>query len=516
MIKPTWRRFAPWGLYLALAAAVAAAGIYIIFQTVNLPLQISLGVILLGLVVFIVLDPHRVGQIFTGRNARYGSNALILMIAFVGILAVINFLFYQNSKRWDLTQDKEHTLAPETINMLKSLSKTVTATAYYTKQISSDTARGLLEDFKSNAAGKFEYRFVDPNADPVSANQAGITSDGTIVLSMGSAHEMITYASEQELTAALLRLTNPGTRVVYFLAGHGEGDPESADNPGYSKAKDRLTAKNYTVKKLNLIAEKQIPADATVIVIAGPIKPVTTDEMTLLKDYVAKGGSLLVEEMPVPLTQYGNAADPLADYLVKDWGIKLGDDLVIDLSANPVTVAVASQYGSHPITQKLQGMVSIYPTARSVQSVTPAPQGLQNTVLVTTADRSWGETDYEALKNNQVKFDQSKDLAGPVPLAVASENSSINARVVVFGDTLFACNNYFDQYGNADMFINSVDWAAKQDKLINLTPKTTTQRVLVPPQTYGMGLVLFGSIFLVPGLVILMGIVTWLRRRSRG
>ncbi len=64
--------------------------------------------------------------------------------------------------------------------------------------------------------------------------------------------------------------------------------------------------------------------------------------------------------------------------------------------------------------------------------------------------------------------------------------------------------------------VNSVDWATEQEDFINLTPKNTTSRVLVPPQTLTMGIVLLVSIFVFPGLVIVAGIVALIQRRRRG
>src|SRR4030043_328365 len=131
-MKPEWRRFAVFGLYLALLAAVVAAVLYIIQREWNLYLQISLAIILLGLGIFALLDPQRVRTALSGRQAKYGSNALVLTIACVGILVVINYLVFQNSKRWDLTEDQKFTLAPETLETLKSLPETVQAKAFFT------------------------------------------------------------------------------------------------------------------------------------------------------------------------------------------------------------------------------------------------------------------------------------------------------------------------------------------------------------------------------------------------
>jgi hypothetical protein len=85
-----------------------------------------------------------------------------------------------------------------------------------------DTAKSLLGDFRSSSNGKFDFEFIDPNADPVQARKYGITGDGKIVLIMGDTQETAAYADENTLTQAMIRLISPEERAVYFLTGHGE------------------------------------------------------------------------------------------------------------------------------------------------------------------------------------------------------------------------------------------------------------------------------------------------------
>ena len=86
----------------------------------------------------------------------------------------------------------------------------------------------------------------------------------------------------------------------------------------------------------------------------------------------------------------------------------------------------------------------------------------------------------------------------------------------MFGDADFPVDANVAAYGNSDLFVNSLDWAAKQENLINLTPKQNTDRLMVPPQRVTMNLILLGSVFILPGLPVLAGIVVWIQRRRRG
>lgn len=516
-MKPEWRRFAPFGAYLSLLALLAGAGIYTVQREWNLAVQICLALVILGLAVFTFLDPERVRVMLTGRQARYGSNTLVLSIAFVGIVVVINYLVYNNSQRWDLTEDKQFTLAKETLETLDKLTEPVLAQAFFTAQANPERARDLLDQYKFHAKDKFDYVFIDPDADPVAAEQAKITRDGTIVFKMGDRQEPVTLISEQEMTAALVRLMSAEERTVYFLTGHGEKSPEATGEQSYGLVKRTLESKNYTVKLLNLLAENQVPADAKVVVIAGPRKPLAQQEVDLLRDYVAKGGALVISEEPTVLTEFGEQPDPLATYLEETWGIVFGNDLVVDQTSNQPTFAIGVEWGSHQITNQLKGYMTVMPTTRSV-TLKEGVSGVSQVKLLSTSPRSWAETDLPALENSnaQIKPDEGVDLLGPVPVAALGENFETKGRVVVFGDSDFASNGFFTAYGNGDLFINSIDWTAGQEQLINLTPKNTVQRMVIPPQKVVMNIIFLGTVCVFPGLILLAGIIVWWQRRRRG
>jgi ABC-type uncharacterized transport system involved in gliding motility auxiliary subunit len=87
---------------------------------------------------------------------------------------------------------------------------------------------------------------------------------------------------------------------------------------------------------------------------------------------------------------------------------------------------------------------------------------------------------------------------------------------VVIGDAEFANDNNFVQYGNGTLLTNSIDWAAGQEDLINLTPRENVNRVLVPPTVFTNGMVLLITVFLIPGAILVAGIVTWIQRKKRG
>lgn len=476
----------------------------------------SAGLVILGLAAYAIMEPDRVRRFFTGRQARYGSNAVVMSIAFLGILVVANMIAFQNPRQVsDLTEDNENTLAPELTAALESLPEPVTATAFFS-QGGTQSADKLLSNMKAASNGKFDYRFINPDRDPQAALNAGITGDGKILLQMGDRREIVAFASDTEMLKGLLRLLNPGTNVVYFLTGHRERDAEQPGDTAITLARGTLENKNYTVKTLNLLAENEIPEDASVIVIAGAVEPISENEIKLIKEYLAQGGALIVMQDPTPLTQISEDSDLLADMLSSDWGITLNNDVIIDLRSPEPTYAVSViPYGEHPITRNMNNVVSIYPFTRSI-SASAVPEGVTLSPLVSTSEQSWSETNFESLtQGGQVGLDEG-ETAGPLILAMAGENATTGGRVVVFGTSGFPTDPNFEAYGNGDMFVNSVDWAAEQEDLASITPQTPTERTFKIPGQFQLIVILLGSIFIIPGLVVLAGISTWLARKRQG
>lgn len=527
-------KYAVIGLILALLACVSTgliasanvltgAGMFTLEETqqnaLNIALQVSVGLLLIGLGVYAFLSPDTIRRFFTGRQARYGSNSLILTLAFVGILIAVNYIVYNNQNLlgapWDFTADQSNTLSSETLQILATLPDNVNATAFYTASLDSTSAEDLLQKFKNNSNGKFDFTFINPDLDPVAAREAGITGDGKILLQMGETKEIASFASETELVRTIVRLISPEARAIYFLQGHGEMSLEAGEDRSYSVVKSTLEAKNYTVNSLNLLTSPEIPEDADTIVIAGPTKPVSPAEVELLKSYVDNGGSLVILEDPRYFTEFGTANDPLAAYLVREWGIKLNEDVVIDPSSsqNPFQ-AVSSYYNpSHPITQNLTAnLIVVFPQARSL-GISSEKENITQTWLISTIESAWGETELEA---DQLANDPAKDTQSPLYLAIAGENASTGGRVVVYGNSLFAIDVNFDVYGNGNMFINSVDWAAEQEDLLNITTRPQTQRIFNAPNNLNFIILILITVVVLPGMVVFFGVSSWIARRRRG
>jgi ABC-type uncharacterized transport system involved in gliding motility auxiliary subunit len=523
-----YKQYAPIGLVISGLALLSLVGFFLArvlieIQLLALPddelltrgLWISAGAVVLGLAITALLNPDGVRRFFTGRQMRYGSNSIILLLAVIGVLFFANALVLNNPQTWDMTEDQQNTLNPETVAILESLDEPILARAYYSTQLSSDNARRLLENFRENSKGRFTYEFINPEFNPVMAERDNVERDGTIVLISETRREIVSFASERDLASGILRLMNPGERYVYFTAGHGELSIDTPGESSYTLVRRSLELKNYIIESLNLISAGSVPENADAVVIVGPQRPFSEAEVDALRRYLVQGGGLVVMKEPV-FSDEEILPDPLDD-LLAEWGIAFNNDLVIDPNVNPPIIAVAdpASYANHPVTQGLLGYYSAFPTARSLSIVPIDASSIIAVPLAFTGANAWGETDLDSIGTNAQRFDPDVDTPGPVILAIASEDWLLNTRLVAFGDSELAADSFYRQ-GNGDIVINAIDWVAEQEQQINLTPRDTINRQYRQPGTLGLIGLLFAGLCALPIIIAGAGISTWVARRRRG
>ena len=485
---------------------------------VRVEAPLAIGVALIGLAV--LTNPATVRQSVTGRQARYGSNAVIMSVAFLGIVSLLNFLGVRHAKRIDLTAEKQFSLSAQTTQVLADLKDPIHVTAFFPQTDSRrQNAEDLLKEYAART-DKFTYEFIDPDLQPALARQFQITSYGTLVFQRGDKTQDILGLQEQDFTSAIIKVSRETSPVVYFITGHQERDPESSEQSGYNQISSLLQKDNYVVKSLNLAVTDTVPSDAAVVVLAAPQLPLANEELQRLTDYADTGGKLLVMSDP-------KLPNPLGDLLNK-YGVAFRNDAVIDPSSSffgDVGSPLVSRYQFHQITKDMGGLTSFFPLARTLDLPADKPADVIVTPLIQTSPDSWGETDYE---NKQVRFDNGKDAKGPLTIAAVIEKGGSNApanngqtpspkaRLVVIGDSDFVSNGVLQSvrgaFGNTDLFLNAVNWLAEEETLISIRPKPPAQHslILTRPQSNFIFVV---TTILIPALVLLLGGVIWWRRR---
>src|SRR5262249_13444172 len=144
-----------------------------------------------------------------------------------------------------------------------------------------------------------------------------------------------------------------------------------------------IEAIGYSDRALTLPTASRIPADCAVVADVAPRSAYAPDEVRVLRDYLARGGRLLLMYDP------GFPATADVQGLLGEVGLEVGDGIVVDptnhAGTEPDNVAVP-YYQRHPITDQLA--LTVFPAPRPIRLLSQRPK-IQATTLVNTSQDSY-------------------------------------------------------------------------------------------------------------------------------
>jgi ABC-type uncharacterized transport system involved in gliding motility auxiliary subunit len=451
----------------------------------------------------------------------------------IGFIGVSHYLANHSNVRWDVTQNKQHTLSNNTIEFISSLTNEVQLTAFHVG-MPPKYLLDLFNEYERVSAGVIKTDIIDPIEQIAYAAKFGnaINADERkVIVQSGENRKDVDFSlsalSEEKLTNAIASVSR-APRTVYFLTGHGEYSSSSQEYAGLSKFKQLLSDNNITSKTLMLGISQSIPADCDVLIIAGPKNALSQTEETIIGDYLTKGGDalFLIEHTIVttpdkPLSADQLQKNPSLNVILNQWGLDVQSDIVVDFTnhiGDDVGSPATKNYQRHKaLTEGLD--YTFYVRPRSIRVLPQRRASIKHAVIVSTAstENSWAETN----RTLDIQFDPNTDTPGPVPFAyvvIEEKNSedpqnkkSSDTRLIVFTDADFLSNVYIHQYSNAQMGLNLVNWLAELDyktfvsakeikvERLDLTSKQKRQVIVI--------------LFLLPFMFVIAGLVVWLRTK---
>jgi len=318
---------------------------------------------------------------------------------------------------------------------------------------------------------------------------------------------MKAFKAEQAFTSAILELMSPIKQNVKFSVKHGEKSIYVYNADGLSEAKRFLARDNLEVEPLELIALPDLAqTNCDVLVIAGPTRKFLDPEINVLRRYLLNGGRALILLDP----EIATGLEPL----LKEFNVTVGNNVVVDPErrlpyASPLQLVIGL-YGDHPITRRLQTFTMFF-LARSVSVLDAGNTVNVASELLMTGRRGWGETETDG---DTFRFDEDKDLVGPVSVGVTVENEKSGLRLIVIGDADFITNREITQGGNRDLFLNSVNWLLKREFLVSVGTKTIVEMKRLELDKFQLSVITLLVIGVVPALSLLAGLFVWLARRQ--
>ncbi len=475
------------------------------------------------------------------RKLAFGVNSVITVLLVIGIVCTLYYIADRHPLRKDFTKNKIQTLSPITLKTLKGLDKKVEAIAFFETGTPAETMVGDLLKEYGRRSGFFSYSKVDPQQKPAEFKRYAMSDFGVLFIS-GERRKKVgmqeifavsynnqygqelppEFIGEQAFTNAIIAVAADKQKTICFTEGHGERNINGQGEADYSGVRVMLEGENYMTRTVNIATEKTVPSDCNVVVTAGPEKYLSKEEYDTLHGYLAGGGRALFMLDPMKNSS--------VETMLSEWGIRVGNDIVIDRGRyfGEDALTPVPEFAYHDITSELSRtkLTVGLPAARSITAAQNKPAGVMISPLLETSADSWAETD---MTTPNATYDKDKDIKGPVSLAVAVEkpvsgDGGTETRIVVVGDSDFASNGFTVMTpdvvkaiaggaGNADLFVNMVNWLAGEEKLISIRPKPAEMNPLniTGPQRIRV-FQLF--VFVIPSLIIMFGGYIWYRRRS--
>jgi len=488
------------------------------------PLGLVIGGAALGLL-WLVVNIAKLTAVAKGRQARliFDSAAFILVI--LGIVVLINYIGVRHHIRKDMTKSQQFSLSEQTHKVAQDLSKEIKLIAFISREYyRGPELRDRLREYEM-LSPKIKVEEYDPKTD-FSKQKEYDASDGLIVVELGDRQEKVYGGSEEQITSAILAVSQGKKTKAYFLQGHGENPLEGNTPNSVATLKGNLENQQYDVQTLSLMAQKrpQVPADCAVLVIIGPQRPLDEKEVKAIKDYLQQGGKVFIAVGPPPA--------PGLKEILTSYGITPLDGMVMDPQMSlwgQINVPMVNAPASHKITRNLGAVILPVTRAFALQSTAPQypgappPPGPHPVALLESSSAAWLET---TLKG-QPKKDPGEQGGPLVMAALVDETTPLSPtmpgmppppsgngmRLVVVGTPVLVSDTLIQQGVDIGVVfaLKSIAWLVENEKLISIPPKDTTpNRITVSDRQRNLAIVV---VCLLPALIMLTGVTVWWRRR---
>src|SRR2546425_75410 len=283
---------------------------------------VSLAVLFLVLAYFALLSRKMTPQGEALKRLRLGTALLAVAVIVVNLLRI--------GGRIDLTPGNSFTLSPATRQLLGTLPDLVTVRLFASAALPPEVSflkrdvDDLLSDYRAAGHGKVKLIIADPATDsaalrearslgipPVQFNVLGKSElqvkEGYLGIAVryGDGVKTIPFVQqtndlEYRLTSDIRELTHPEKAVIAF----GE-ITDARGQRGFQALRERLDAR-YEVRLFG-VTDTTIAADVRVIAVAGTPDSLSPGQVTRLRGFLDRGGSLLLMAggMQLQLSQQG-------------------------------------------------------------------------------------------------------------------------------------------------------------------------------------------------------------------
>lgn len=331
---------------------------------------------------------------------------------------------------------------------------------------------------------------------------------------------------EEAAISAMLFVTNRDPVRVAFTTGFDE-----LENSDLQKL---LSKNGYDVESINVMNVSEIDKDIDFIVMMAPSKDYDNDSLDKIAKFLDNDGAfgknlvyfsssevMYERDDTLSENQTGSALTNLSSFLA-EWGIKIEDSYVFQTNGS----YVFTSGGDYRQVMNLQDTEyignansnSLYTVEKYMRPVTQiwgedkSKGGVEQKVLIKSFDGAY-EIPFNADENFDISTANSGEFIDAICAYKIHSTTQEVSRVAVFGSVYFQALTE-SNYNNQNILINMFNYISGKTDGVTITSKNFETVGFDMNQGSANVLAIILCI-VIPILVIVLGIVIWVRRRHR-
>ena len=464
------------------------------------------------------------------KTAKIGGYNFVLTLIVLAIIVAVNILVKtipSTLTQFDISAAQLYSVTSSTKVVVNNLEKDVTI-YWITQSGKEDSVIEKLLNIYDDMSEHVTVEKKNPDVYPTFAAQytEETVINNSLVVESGDRYRYISYNDiydvdtanyymtgsvsssfdgESEITTAIDYVVSEDLPKAYFLTGHGEA--ESSDD-----FLEALEKGNYETEEFSLLNVDEVPEDADLIVINAPSSDLSEEEVTMLEDYVAGGGHLLVLSGP-------NKTDVHLDNLnsiLEATGVAINEGVVIENNRDYYAFAqnyiLLPEIESSDITSALIDEKSkvIMPIAAGL-SVSESSKFTVTSLLETSEEAYSKVAGYELTTYEK----EEDDIDGPFSLAISAIADGTDGKLVWIASDVFLDDGYnsYSSGANIDFVMNSISYMIGQEDQISIRAKSLDYNYLTISESNAKRIKII-MIVLIPAIYLLYGAEEILRRRK--
>lgn len=460
------------------------------------------------------------------KKGLFSAVAVVLVLLFA---VAANVLISGKDYSIDVTKNKLYTLSEQTKSILKDLEQPVTIYVLNGESKVNASYKKIFKEYKK-ASSNIKLKYKDPDLYPDFAGKYvddpdNVSADSVIVVcgeknryissdeyisydySSGYMASADTLQVEKLLTEAVNYVVSDKTPVVYTLSGHAEEELSSEIISSFQ-------GDNYEVKSLNLLSEGAVPEDCAILLINGAKNDLREKEKEQIRTYMDNGGKMYVF--------LDASVDDLPELysLLKTYNVGVEKGVVVETDSSkytqyPIYLLPSIEYTEVTAAQADKNIFVLAPSAKGLKDLSQTEAGeTEDTPFTVTSLLTTSEDAYAKVDTSSSTMEKEKqDIDGPFSLALAVSDEN-GGRLIVTGcsNMLETSIDYAVGGANTDFVLNGMNYLSQQKSKIAIRAKSLkTDTAIVP--AFGQKATLIVTVFVLPALLLLLGIVVAIRRK---